>query len=179
MFPNGMNTLFIRRQKNINSFTHFFMQSYSSIQTLLLPAVFQNRRKVFFLKTIWAFRKTGIVVPVKFRFVSGVFRLQTSDAPAFPGSLRILPGKIRAAGMYIHASFPKSAKSFLFENNLGISENRGVPRQLNQAFFSVFFSFFTGSGWLTISSARSMAASMFRQMFFRPTFLTKPAFSIT
>ena len=63
------------------------------------------------------------MVPVKFRFVSGVFRLQTSDAPAFPGSLRILPGKIRAAGMYIHASFPNLAKSVLFENDLAIFEN--------------------------------------------------------
>ena len=158
------------------------MQSYSSIFFLLPPPVFQKRRNVFFWKTLGISEnreRNSSEIPVCNGSFYGVFPSQMSDAPAFPGSLRILPGKIRAAGMYIHASFPNLAKSFLFENNLGISENRDVPRQLNQAFFSVFFSFFTGSGWLTISSARSMAASMFRQMFFRPTFLTKPAFSIT
>ena len=45
---------------NLDSYIRFFIHFYSSIIILLLPAVFQNRRKVFFLKTIWAFGKPGV-----------------------------------------------------------------------------------------------------------------------
>ena len=59
---------------NPYSYIRFFMQSYSSIFILLPPTVFQNRRNVFFRKTIWSFRKTRSVIPAKFRFAKGIFR---------------------------------------------------------------------------------------------------------
>lgn len=74
-FYNLQFTTYLKKKRMCElKFTHpFFYANFFFVLAFLLPAVFQNRRKVFFLKTIWTFRKTGSVIPVKFRFASGVF----------------------------------------------------------------------------------------------------------